>query len=193
MYAYMHLAVYYSGFCETAVRPQTHKTAGACIFENSFGGTGYAKRGFTDAQEKRAVQTIKCTSTFDFGYTYRYILTKLHLTGVSQIILQSTLLHSKVLLKETTKLQSRSGTVTPPPSPTSGQSLAPARAVLDVEGLATGTSEVCTATLEVLAHLFSWIDVSGSISTNLLDAIFSCAKYHDAMVGFYLCAVCMYK
>ncbi|KAL6260200.1 hypothetical protein P5V15_007735 [Pogonomyrmex californicus] len=88
-----------------------------------------------------------------------------------------------VLLKETTKLQSRSGTVTPPPSPTSGQSLAPARAMLDVEGLATGTSEVCTATLEVLAHLFSWIDVSANISSNLLDAIFSCAKYHDAMNG----------
>lgn len=88
-----------------------------------------------------------------------------------------------VLLKETTKLQSRSGTVTPPPSPTSGQTLAPVRAVLDVEGLATGASEVCTATLEVLAHLFSWIDLSGSISTNLLDAIFSCAKYHDAMNG----------
>lgn len=101
--------------------------------------------------------------------------------------MQSTLLFSKVLLKETTKLQSRSGTVTPPPSPTSGQSLAPARAVLDVEGLATGTSEVCTATLEVLAHLFSWIDVTGSVSTNLLDAIFTCAKYHDAMVGFYSC------
>ncbi|XP_024879338.1 exportin-6-like, partial [Temnothorax curvispinosus] len=88
-----------------------------------------------------------------------------------------------VLLKETTNVQSRSGTVTPPPSPTSGQSLAPARAVLDVEGLATGTSEVCTATLEVLAHLFSWIDVSGSISSNLIDAIFTCAKYHDAMNG----------
>lgn len=90
-----------------------------------------------------------------------------------------------VLLKETTKLQSRSGTVTPPPSPTSGQNLAPARTVLDVEGLATGTSEVCIATLEVLAHLFSWIDLCGSISSNLLDAIFSCAKYQDAMVGFY--------
>lgn len=89
-----------------------------------------------------------------------------------------------VLLKETTKLQSRSGTVTPPPSPTSGQSIAPARTVLDVEGLATGTSEVCTATLEVLAHLFSWIDLSSNISTNLLDAIFSCAKYYDAMVRF---------
>lgn len=89
-----------------------------------------------------------------------------------------------VLLKETTKLQSRSGTVTPPPSPTSGQTLAPVRAVLDVDGLATGTSEVCTATLEVLAHLFSWIDLSVSISINLLDAIFSCAKYHDAMVRF---------
>lgn len=80
-------------------------------------------------------------------------------------------------------MQSRSGTVTPPPSPTSGQNLA--RTALDVEGLATGTSEVCTATLEVLAHLFSWIDLSISISTNLLDAIFSCAKYYDAMVGFY--------
>lgn len=89
-----------------------------------------------------------------------------------------------VLLKETTKLQSRSGTVTPPPSPTSGQTLAPVRAVLDVEGLATGTSEVCTATLEVLAHLFSWIDLSDSISSNLLDSIFSCAKYHEAMVRF---------
>lgn len=72
--------------------------------------------------------------------------------------------------------------MTPPPSPTSGQTLAPARAVLDVEGLATGTGEVCIATLEVLAHLFSWIDLSGSISTNLLDAIFSCAKYYDTMV-----------
>ncbi|XP_020297915.1 exportin-6-B [Pseudomyrmex gracilis] len=88
-----------------------------------------------------------------------------------------------VLLKETTKLQSRSGTITPPPSPTSGQNIAPARAVLDVEGLATGTTEVCIATLEVLAHLFSWIDLSGNISMNLLDAIFSCAKYHDAMNG----------
>lgn len=88
-----------------------------------------------------------------------------------------------VLLKETTKLQSRSGTITPPPSPTSGQNIAPARAVLDVEGLATGTTEVCIATLEVLAHLFSWIDLSGNISMNLLDAIFSCAKYHDAMVS----------
>lgn len=90
-----------------------------------------------------------------------------------------------MLLRETTKLQSRSGTVTPPPSPTSGQTVAPVRAVLDVEGLATGTSEVCTATLEVLAHLFSWIDLSASISSNLLDTIFSCAKYHDAMVGFF--------
>jgi hypothetical protein len=89
---------------------------------------------------------------------------------------------SSVLLKETTKLQSRSGTVTPPPSPTSGQTLAPIRAVLDVEGLATGTGEVCIATLEVLAHLFSWIDLLGNISTNLLDAIFSCAKYYDTMV-----------
>ncbi|KAG7209017.1 hypothetical protein KM043_015183 [Ampulex compressa] len=85
------------------------------------------------------------------------------------------------LLRETTKLQSRSGTVTPPPSPTSGQTTAPARAVLDVEGLATGTSEVCIATLDVLAHLFSWIDLSDHISANLLDAVFTCARYQDAM------------
>lgn len=88
-----------------------------------------------------------------------------------------------VLLKEATKLQSRSGTVTPPPSPTSGQTVAPVRAILDVEGLATGTSEVCIATLDVLAHLFSWIELSEHISTNLLDAIFTCARYHDSMVG----------
>ncbi|XP_024220369.1 exportin-6-A isoform X1 [Bombus impatiens] len=88
-----------------------------------------------------------------------------------------------VLLKEATKLQSRSGTVTPPPSPTSGQTVAPARAILDVEGLATGTSEVCIATLDVLAHLFSWIELSEHISTNLLDAIFTCARYHDSMNG----------
>lgn len=61
-------------FCETAAKPQTHKTAGSRLFENSFGGTGHAKRGFTHAQEKRAVQTIKCTSASDFGYTYRYII-----------------------------------------------------------------------------------------------------------------------
>lgn len=91
-----------------------------------------------------------------------------------------------VLLKETTKLQNRSGTVTPPPSPTSGQTVATARTILDVEGLATGTSEVCIATLDVLAHLFSWIELSEHISTNLLDAIFTCARYHDAMVGFYI-------
>ena len=83
-------------------------------------------------------------------------------------------------------MQSRSGTVTPPPSPTSGQTAAPARAILDVEGLATGTSEVCIATLDVLAHLFSWIELSEHISTNLLDAIFTCARYHDAMVGLYI-------
>lgn len=83
-------------------------------------------------------------------------------------------------------MQSRSGTVTPPPSPTSGQTVAPARAILDVEGLATGTSEVCIATLDVLAHLFSWIELSEHISTNLLEAIFTCARYHDTMVGFYI-------
>ncbi|XP_012277726.1 exportin-6-A [Orussus abietinus] len=87
------------------------------------------------------------------------------------------------LLIESTKLQSRSGTVTPPPSPTSGQNVYPIRAVLDVEGLATGSSEVCIATLEVLAHLFSWIALSDHISPNLLDAIFACAKYHESMNG----------
>lgn len=83
-------------------------------------------------------------------------------------------------------MQNRSGTVTPPPSPTSGQTVAPARAILDVEGLVIGTSEVCIATLDVLAHLFSWIELSEHISTNLLDAIFTCARYHDAMVGLYV-------
>ncbi|KAK0179050.1 hypothetical protein PV327_007876 [Microctonus hyperodae] len=87
------------------------------------------------------------------------------------------------LLCETTKAQNRSGTVTPPPSPTGGQSLPPARAVLDVEGLATGSSDVCIATLEVLAHLFSWIVPTDHISANLLDAIFTCAKYRDSMNG----------
>lgn len=90
-----------------------------------------------------------------------------------------------VLLQETTKLRNRSGTATPPPSPTSGQTIPPTRAVLDVEGLATGTSEVCIATLQVLAHLFSWIALTDHITTNLLDAIFSCARYHDTMVGDY--------
>ncbi|XP_015438006.1 PREDICTED: exportin-6 [Dufourea novaeangliae] len=88
-----------------------------------------------------------------------------------------------ILLRETTKLQSRSGTVTPPPSPTSGQTIAPARAILDVEGLATGTSDVCIATLDVLAHMFSWIESSEHILTNLLDVIFTCARYHEAMNG----------
>lgn len=91
-------------------------------------------------------------------------------------------LSDSVLLKEATKLQSRSGTVTPPPSPTSGQSVAPARGILDVEGLATGSTEVCIATLDVLAHLFSWIELSEHISSNLLDVVFTCARYHDAMV-----------
>ncbi|XP_015597326.1 exportin-6-B isoform X2 [Cephus cinctus] len=80
-------------------------------------------------------------------------------------------------------MQNRSGTVTPPPSPTGGQNLPLARPVLDVEGLATGSSEVCIATLDVLAHLFGWITLSEHISCNLLDAIFSCAKYHDSMNG----------
>lgn len=88
-----------------------------------------------------------------------------------------------VLLQEITKLRNRSGTATPPPSPTSGQTIAPARAVLDVDGLSTGTSEVCIATLQVLAHLFSWIALTDHISTNLLDAVFSCARYHDTMNG----------
>lgn len=70
-----------------------------------------------------------------------------------------------ILLKETTKLQNRSGTVTPPPSPTSGQTVATARTILDVEGLATGTSEVCIATLDVLAHLFSWIELSEQVGS----------------------------
>ncbi|XP_043273966.1 exportin-6 [Venturia canescens] len=85
------------------------------------------------------------------------------------------------LLNETTKGQNRSGTATPPPSPTSGQSLPPVRPVLDVEGLATGSNEVCIAILEVLAHLFSWIVPTDLISENLLNAIFACAKYHDSM------------
>lgn len=76
--------------------------------------------------------------------------------------------------------------MTPPPSPTGGQSLPPARAVLDVEGLATGSSDVCIATLEVLAHLFSWIVPTDHISANLLDAIFTCAKYRDSMVIYFV-------
>ncbi|XP_043495290.1 exportin-6-A [Polistes fuscatus] len=87
------------------------------------------------------------------------------------------------LLKKTTKLRNRSGTATPPPSPTSGQTVPPVRAVLDVEGLATGTSEVSIAILQVLAHLFSWIALADHISNSLLEAIFSCAKYHDTMNG----------
>ncbi|KAI4499252.1 hypothetical protein M0802_005512 [Mischocyttarus mexicanus] len=80
-------------------------------------------------------------------------------------------------------LDTLTGTATPPPSPTSGQTVPPARAVLDVEGLATGTSEVSIAILQVLAHMFSWIALADHISNNLLDAIFSCAKYHDTMNG----------
>nr|XP_031828548.1 exportin-6-B isoform X2 [Nomia melanderi] len=90
---------------------------------------------------------------------------------------------TSVLLKETTKLQSRSGTVTPPPSPTSGQTVAPVRAILDVERLSTGTSDVCIVILDVLAHMFSWIELSEHISTDLLNAIFTCARYHEAMNG----------
>ncbi|XP_066594212.1 exportin-6 [Prorops nasuta] len=86
-----------------------------------------------------------------------------------------------VLLIETMRLQNRSGTVTPPPSPTSGQTVPPIRAIFDVEGFATGASEAGIATLEVIAHFFSWIDLTDQISTNLLDAIFSCARYNDSM------------
>ncbi|XP_012256638.2 exportin-6 [Athalia rosae] len=88
------------------------------------------------------------------------------------------------LLVETTKQQNRSGTITPPPSPTSSQS-APlqGRTVLDVEGLAAGNGEICTLTLEVLAHLFTWITLTDHFPSNLLSAIFTCAKYHDSMNG----------
>ncbi|KAH0561394.1 hypothetical protein KQX54_016533 [Cotesia glomerata] len=86
-----------------------------------------------------------------------------------------------VLLCETMKLQNRSGTMTPPPSPT-GQNVLP-RAPLDVDALSIGCSEICIVTLEVLAHLFSWIVPTDYISINLLDAIFTCAKYHDSMNG----------
>ena len=87
------------------------------------------------------------------------------------------------LLRETSNSQNRSGTITPPPSPTGGHSIPLASAVLDVEGLASGSNEVCIATLEVLAHLFSWISLLEHITPNLLDAIFACARYHDSMVN----------
>lgn len=90
------------------------------------------------------------------------------------------------LLRETNKFHNRSGTITPPPSPTGGHGIPPVRAVLDVEGLSLGSNEVCIATLEVLAHLFSWIILSEHITPNLLDAIFACAKYHDSMVIYFL-------
>ncbi|XP_034945488.1 exportin-6 isoform X2 [Chelonus insularis] len=51
----------------------------------------------------------------------------------------------------------------------------------DVEGLDIGSHEVCIVTLEVLAHLFSWIVSTDYISANLLNAIFSCAKYHESI------------
>ncbi|XP_046621831.1 exportin-6-A isoform X1 [Neodiprion virginianus] len=88
------------------------------------------------------------------------------------------------LLVETTKHQNRSGTITPPPSPTGAQS-APlqGRTVLDVEGLAAGSGEICIITLEVLAHLFTWITLTDHFSTNLLNVIFTCAKYRDSMNG----------
>lgn len=85
------------------------------------------------------------------------------------------------LLREMNKLYNRSGTITPPPSPTGGNNIPPLRAVLDVEGLSMGNNELCIATLDVLAHLFSWIILSEHITPNLLDAIFACAKYHDSM------------
>ncbi|XP_063983905.1 exportin-6 isoform X2 [Diachasmimorpha longicaudata] len=87
------------------------------------------------------------------------------------------------LLTETIKSQARSGTVTPPPSPTGGQGVPPARSVLDVDGLAIGSNDICIATLEVLAHLFSWIIPTDHISSNLLDAVFSCARYYESMNG----------
>ncbi|XP_011308703.1 exportin-6 [Fopius arisanus] len=85
------------------------------------------------------------------------------------------------LLTETIKSQTRSGTVTPPPSPTGGQSVPPARSLLDVDGLTIGSNDICIATLEVLGHMFSWIVPTDHISPNLLDAIFTCARYNHSM------------
>nr|XP_042139278.1 exportin-6 isoform X1 [Peromyscus maniculatus bairdii] len=77
---------------------------------------------------------------------------------------------------------------TPPPSPTSGesgdllsnllQSPSPAKLlpqpvpVLDVE-----SEYVCSLALECLAHLFSWIPLSASITPSLLTTIFHFARF----------------
>ncbi|KAK7833248.1 hypothetical protein U0070_017247 [Myodes glareolus] len=77
---------------------------------------------------------------------------------------------------------------TPPPSPTSGESgdllsnllqspssaklLPPPIPVLDVE-----SEYICSLALECLAHLFSWIPLSASITPSLLTTIFHFARF----------------
>uniref|UniRef100_A0A452TP23 Exportin-6 n=1 Tax=Ursus maritimus TaxID=29073 RepID=A0A452TP23_URSMA len=60
---------------------------------------------------------------------------------------------------------------TPPPSPTSGESGMPIP-ILDAE-----SEYICSLALECLAHLFSWIPLSASITPSLLTTIFHFARF----------------
>ncbi|XP_054036666.1 exportin-6 isoform X3 [Dryobates pubescens] len=83
---------------------------------------------------------------------------------------------------------------TPPPSPTSGESgellsgllQSPSAAKLlsqPVPALEGESEQVCSLALECLAHLFSWIPLSSSITPALLTAVFHFARFGCAARG----------
>ncbi|XP_068003431.1 exportin-6 isoform X2 [Melanerpes formicivorus] len=83
---------------------------------------------------------------------------------------------------------------TPPPSPTSGESgellsgllQSPGAAKLlsqPVPALEGESEQVCSLALECLAHLFSWIPLSSSITPSLLTAVFHFARFGCAARG----------
>ncbi|KAM8798588.1 exportin-6 isoform 3-T3 [Eudromia elegans] len=86
---------------------------------------------------------------------------------------------------------------TPPPSPTSGESgdllssllQSPSAAKLlnqPIPILDTESEYICSLALECLAHLFSWIPLSTSITPSLLTTIFHFARFGCDTRTFYL-------
>uniref|UniRef100_A0A8C9YC60 Exportin 6 n=1 Tax=Sander lucioperca TaxID=283035 RepID=A0A8C9YC60_SANLU len=66
---------------------------------------------------------------------------------------------------------------TPPPSPTSGESGEWINHGMVVASLDNESQQLCCLVLECLAHLFSWIPLSTSITPTLLASIFHFARF----------------
>uniref|UniRef100_A0AAX7VDS7 Importin N-terminal domain-containing protein n=1 Tax=Astatotilapia calliptera TaxID=8154 RepID=A0AAX7VDS7_ASTCA len=66
---------------------------------------------------------------------------------------------------------------TPPPSPTSGESSDGIAGQLPMAALDNESHQLCCLVLECLAHLFSWIPLSTSITPTLLASIFHFARF----------------